>query len=137
MNCPRCSAVMQKNGTTRRGKQKYKCPSCGHNIEVAKEDAPLLQIEPEPSKSLGLSEEQLRAKHDIRFIVASKLKELKPGTYLTRSEFIQFCGIRPGQGYNDVLEHPNYDSYHGKVSGVIYFSHPDSIKKLKSEGVLT
>jgi hypothetical protein len=129
---------MQKNGTTPRGKQKYKCPSCGYNIEVAKEyTTELLQIEPEPSKSLGLSEEQLRAKHDIRFIVASKLKELKPGTYLTRSEFIQFCGIRPGQGYSDVLEHPNYDSYHGKAGGVIYFSHPDSIKKLKSEGVLT
>jgi len=127
---------MNKNGTVR-GKQKYICRKCRHNIEVPKEGAPLLQVESDPSKSIGLSEEQLRAKHDIRFIVASKLKELKPGTYLTRSEFIQFCGIRPGQGYSDVLEHPNYDSYHGKVSGVIYFSHPDSIKKLKSEGVLT
>lgn len=137
MNCPKCGNPMNKNGTGRNGKQKYICRKCHHNAEVPKEDAPLLQIEPEPSKSLGLSEEQLRAKHDVRFIVASKLKELKQGTYLTRSEFIQFCGIRPGQGYNDVLEHPNYDSYHGKAGGVVYFSHPDSIRKLKSEGVLT
>ena len=136
MNCPKCGRPMNKNGSSR-GKQKYICKKCHHNVEVPKEAAPLLQIEPEPAKAVGLSEEQLRAKHDIRFIIATKLKELKQGSFLSRSEFIQFCGIRPGQGYSDVLEHPNYDPYHGKAGGVIYFSHPDSIRKLKSEGVLT
>ena len=127
---------MNKNGSSR-GKQKYICRKCRHNIEVPREAAPLLQIEPEPLKAVGLSEEQLRAKHDVRFIIATKLKELKPGSFLSRSEFIQFCGIRAGQGYSDVLEHPNFDAYHGKAGGVVYFSHPDSIRKLKTEGVLT
>ena len=134
MNCPKCQNSAVKNGKGRTGQQKYICKSCGYNFEAHK-DAPLLQIE--PSQPVGLTEAQLRAKHDIRFIIATKCKDLKPGVYLTRSEFIALCGIRPGQGYTDVITHPDYDAFRGKAGGVVYYSHPDSIKKLKAEGVLT
>ena len=131
MNCPKCGGPMMKNGHTKEGKQKWFCRSCKFYPENPAPE------QPEKHPSVGLSEEQLRAKHDIRFIIATKLKELSPGVFLSRSEFVQFCGIRSGQGYSDVIEHPNFDAYHGKAGGVVYFSHPESIKKLKSEGVLT
>ena len=135
MNCPKCGTLAGKNGTTADGKQKYRCRACKHNFERREEK--LIEISEPAEQAIGLTEAQLRAKYDIRFIVANKCKELKPGVYLTRAEFVKFCGIRPGQGYTDVINHPDYDAYRGKAGGDIFYSHPDSIKKLKSEGVLT
>ena len=136
MNCPKCGTPAIKNGSTKDGKQKYHCRSCNYNFERPKEELIELSGNPE-QQAVGLTEAQLRAKYDIRFIVANKCKELKPGVYLTRAEFVKFCGIRPGQGYTDVINHPDYDAYRGKAGGDIFYSHPDSIRKLKSEGVLT
>ena len=134
MNCPKCGTPAGKNGKTADGRQKYRCLPCKHNFERPKEGE-ILEIATE--QAIGLTEAQLRAKYDVRFIVATKCKELKPGVYLTKSEFINFCGIRPGQGYTDVISHPDYDAFRGKVAGQVYYSHPDSIRKLKSDGVLT
>ena len=132
MNCPKCGTPAGKNGKTET-KQKYRCRACKHNFE-----RPLNYAEPEPAEqAVGLTEAQMRAKYDIRFIVANKCKELKQGVYLTRAEFVKFCGIRPGQGYTDVINHPDYDAYRGKVGGDVFFSHPDSIRKFKLEGLLT
>lgn len=136
MNCPKCGKTANKNGSTKSGKQKYICRHCKHNFERPKEGE-LIEISEPTEQAIGLTEAQLRAKYDVRFIVATKCKELKPGVYLTKSEFINFCGIRPGQGYTDVISHPDYDAFRGKVSGQVYYSHPDSIRKLKSDGVLT
>ena len=136
MNCPKCGTLAGKNGKTADGKQKYRCRACKHNFERREEK--LIELSPEPvEQAIGLTEAQLRAKYDIRFIVATKCKELKQGVYLTRAEFVKFCGIRPGQGYTDVINHPDYDVYRGKAGGDVFYSHPDSIKKLKSDGVLT
>lgn len=126
---------MSKNGHEKDGTQKWRCRPCKYypSRDVEKKT----EIAEPTEQAIGLTEAQLRAKYDIRFIVATKCKDLKPGVYLTKSEFIQFCGIRPGQGYTDVINHPDYDAFRGKVAGQIYYSHPDSIRKLKSEGVLT
>lgn len=136
MNCPKCGTLAGKNGKTETGKQKYRCRNCKHNFEVPIDGIIELSGNSE-QQAVGLTEAQLRAKYDIRFIVATKCKELKSGVFLTRAEFVKFCGIRPGQGYTDVINHPDYDAYRGKAGGDVFYSHPDSIKKLKSEGVLT
>ena len=131
MNCPKCGKPMNKNGHEPDGTQKWMCRHCKFYPTAVE------PIQEPTEQAVGLTEAQLRAKYDIRFIVATKCKELKQGVYLTRAEFIKFCGIRPGQGYTDVINHPDYDAFRGKVAGQVYYSHPDSIRKLKSEGVLT
>jgi len=132
MNCPKCGNAMVKNGLSRTKKQKYVCRQCGCNHESDKEQQSEVHVE----KQTGITEAQLRAKHDNHYIIDKKCKELKPGTFLTNGEFIQFCSIRPGSGYRGIIEHPDYDKYHGRAGSIIYWSHPDSIKKLKDEGVL-
>ena len=136
MNCPKCGSPANKNGRSRTGKQKYICKSCRFNFEGDREFKPVELIELS-EQTIGLTEAQLRAKYDIRFIISTKCKELKQGIYLSRAEFVKFCGIRPGQGYTDIINHPDYDAYRGKAGGDVFYSHPDSIKKMKSEGVLT
>lgn len=136
MECPKCSAPAIKNGTDKQGRQKFVCKNCGYNFPADKGSISVNLHNAEITKSVGLSEAQLRAKFDLRFIVESKCKELKEGNFLTLAEFIQLCGIRPGAGYRGIIDHPDYEKYHGKAGGTSYWSHPASIKKLKDEGVL-
>lgn len=134
MNCPKCNSLANKNGT-KDDKQKYRCRTCKHNFELNKGELPE-RIQTETGSVAGISEAQLRAKHDLRYIVESKCLELKKGVFMTQAEFVQFCKINPGAGYRGVMDHPEYDKYHGRAGSIIYWSHPDSIKKLKDEGVL-
>lgn len=131
---------MVKNGSSRTGKQKWICRKCHHNTETPREETKPLQAEQQPvipeEKAVGLNEQQLRSRYDLRYITSCKCKELRPGVYLSMQEFIKVCGIQPGMGYRDVLMHPEYEPYRGRVKGEIYWSHPDSISKMKDEGIL-
>ena len=133
MNCPKCGTPAGKNGKTET-KQKYRCRACKHNFE-----RPFNYTEPEPvEQAVGLTEAQLRAKYDLKYIISTKCEQLKKGIFMPQSEFIQFCGIRTGMRYRDILELPKYNGYHGRANdGVIFWSHPETIEKFKSEGVLT
>ena len=138
MKCPKCGNEMAKNGK-KDGKQKYLCSKCGCNrIEGTEARLPENYSAPkdEASAPVGLSEAALRQKHDTKFILTSAAAELKEGRYLTQSEFILQAGVRMGAGYRDVIEHPEFDKYKGRAGGQVYWSHPVSISKLKSEGVL-
>lgn len=126
---------MVKNGTYMKNgerRQKYKCSKCGYETKNIEET----EIKEPEQKIAGITEEQFRAKFDLNFIVGKKCKELQKGIYLSMSEFIKLCGITPGSGYRQVLEHPDFDSYRGRIRGEIYWSHPESITKMKTEGIL-
>lgn len=119
-----------KNGER---KQKYKCSKCGYETKLGD----TVEVAEKPAEKIaGITEEQFRAKFDLNFIVGKKCKELQKGIYLSMSEFIKLCGITPGSGYRQVLEHPDFDSYRGRIRGEIYWSHPESISKMKTEGIL-
>lgn len=135
MICKRCEGRMVKNGTYMKNgerRQKYKCSKCGYETKNIEET----EIKEPEQKIAGITEEQFRAKFDLNFIVGKKCKELQKGIYLSMSEFIKLCGITPGSGYRQVLEHPDFDSYRGRIRGEIYWSHPESITKMKTEGIL-
>ena len=136
MICKRCESRMVKNGTfLKKGerKQKYKCSKCGYETKNAEE---IIVVKEPEQKIAGITEEQFRAKFDLTFIVGKRCKDLQRGIYLSMGEFIKFCGITPGAGYRQVLEHPDFDSYRGRIRGEIYWSHPESITKMKTEGIL-
>ena len=134
MICKRCGGETAKNGTKLKSGvrvQKYKCKACKHEqYENTKEE---VRTE---VKLIGMSEDQFRAKFDLRFIVESKCKTLQRGIFLSMSEFVKFCGIVPSSGYRDIMLHSDFDDYRGKVRGEIYWSAPESINKLRSEGIL-
>jgi hypothetical protein len=127
---------MVKNGTYMKNgerRQKYKCSKCGYETKLGD----TVEMAQKPAEKIaGITEEQFRAKFDLNFIVGKKCKELQKGIYLSMSEFIKLCGITPGSGYRQVLEHPDFDSYRGRIRGEIYWSHPESITKMKTEGIL-
>jgi len=87
--------------------------------------------------SSGITEDQLRKKHDISYIVQVNLKKLPEGSFYTEAEFIQKCSLRGQSGYRPILDHPDISAYKGRASGTIYYGHPKGIEKMKSEGVLS
>jgi hypothetical protein len=108
------------------------------NFKKSKNKQPKQPIETieEPCKPVtGLTESQLRAKHDIDFIIKSKAKELKIGVYVAEHDFIKMCCLHGSQGYRQVLD--GLHEYKGRAGGITYYSHPDSIRKMKIEGILS
>ena len=142
-NCPGCGKPAQKNGIEKNGKQKWACKraDCGYGgfyedytISSLTNKGVSKPIESTPKT--GLSEQQLRAKHDMTYIVKQAVAQLKKGVFLTDSEFIQKSGLKASAGYRQVLDHPDFDNYKGRAGGKIYWSHPDSIKKMIEDSVL-
>lgn len=136
MNCKRCGSSMNKNGTVGKNGariQKYKCKKCGYEMRELNE---VLVMEEPAQKQSGLTEEQFRAKFDLTFIVKKKCLDLQKGIFLSMGEFIKTCGIMPGSGYRQILDHPDFENYRGRVRGDTYWSHPESISKMKTEGIL-
>ncbi len=85
----------------------------------------------------ALSAEQLRSMHDIRSIVMNELKSLRKtdgGEFWLDADFVR--RFRGRAGYRSILESPDAAPYRGKGDGKVYWSHPDSIKKMKQEGTL-
>lgn len=82
----------------------------------------------------GISILELRSKHDNKFILQTKVKRLEEDRFLTDSEFKTSCNLNTG--YKDTIELAEFSKYKGKAGSTIYWSHPDSIKQLKDEGVL-
>ena len=95
-----------------------------------------IAVNPE-SGCQGISEVDLRQRFDPLFQLREGVQKLKVGTYYTDSEFREVIVKSRHVGYRSRSESPEFEIYRGKAGGVVYWSHPTSIKKLKTEGVLT
>lgn len=81
---------------------------------------------------VGLSETELRAKHDNMFKIRAGVKQLKRGFYLTDQQMREFCKVNCNvwRGYADSAE---FAKYRVKLSDVIYWGVPDGIRKLRED----
>ena len=140
IKCPKCGGTkLSKNGTViKRGvmNQQYYCSdkSCGHHFRV-----PQGKTQPtntKERKNMGITTEQLRMKHDVKFQIHSATQKLQKGLFLSQSEFIIEAGIKAGAGYRDILDHPDFASFTGKAGGTAYWGHPESIKEMKADNIL-
>lgn len=122
--CKRCnSETVKKNGRNiidGRIIQKYVCKKCGYNFEIrlGRADG---KINPPDNRELIINAAQLLPNSDV---------------YFTESEFITRCNIVASNGFRAILSDPIFDSYRGRIQGVIYYSHPLNIKRLKNDGTL-
>ncbi len=101
------------------------------NIEV--KDNEQIQIK---SPIMTLTEEQLRQKHDMFFMVFSYIKRIPIGKFVEESQMLRELGLLGKPRYRDALIRIELKEHKGKVDGVVYYGHSESIKKLKQEGVL-
>jgi hypothetical protein len=86
--------------------------------------------------NIGLSEEELRSKHDALYKLEQAVKTLTLGKFIPEPEFRATVSIDPSK-FRSKSDLPQFDSYKGRVQGVTYWGNPKDIKKLKDEGVLS
>lgn len=83
-----------------------------------------------------LSEDELRKKHDMFFMILTFVKDMPGGMYIDEPSMLRQLSLYGKPRYREALSRPELKDHKGKVDGVIYYGSVNSIKKLKSEGVL-
>lgn len=84
----------------------------------------------------GISENELRQKHDMFFIIFTHVKQIPIGKYIEESQLLKELGLYGKARYRDAISRSELKDYKGKVDGTVYYGSVESISKLKSEGVL-
>jgi predicted RNA-binding Zn-ribbon protein involved in translation (DUF1610 family) len=154
--CKNCgSSNTVKNGTSRTRKtpkQKVACSDCGFESTFTIESNAVESVASVvyettdkgvilPGKGtdmkIGMTETELRKKHDASFIIKAAAEGLKEGVYLTDYEFMQLCKLSVNSGFRRISEQDQFDMYRGRAQKIVYWSHPNSISKMKSQGVLS
>ncbi len=134
MECPKCgSNNVSKNGT-RGDKQQIICKDCGKTSLIFTDGVSPPSIN---GNLKGISMDEFRSKHDNKYIIFSKVGDLQIGTLVPENKFIEYCKINRSGGYRESVNHEDFEQYRGKASGVTYWSHPNTIAKLKSDSLLS
>ena len=86
---------------------------------------------------LGISETDLRRKHDMFYIILAFVKKIQIGKFIEESQMLKEVGLYGKPRYRDAISRVELKDYKGKVDGTTYYGHSESIQKLKNEGVLS
>lgn len=86
----------------------------------------------DPKKIPGLSEQDIRLRHDVMFKIRQTCKKLIRGRYFPDQQMREFCLISPAvwKSYSD---QPDFEKYRMKLPGMVYWGHPASIHKMREE----
>lgn len=84
------------------------------------------------TRQVGLSESELRAKHDTMFKIRAAVKALPRGRYLPDQQMRDLAKVNTNvwRGYSESAE---FEKYKIKLSGIVYWGVPDCIKRLKED----
>ena len=132
IKCKKCGSDTSKNGfSINKKRQKYICKSCGYNFELPINEQPAHNV-----KDIGMDISTFREKHDIDFIVEKTLKLLDPEKVYEKQDIVKMTGLRPAYpGLSAALE--NASEYKGRAGGNSYWGHPNTIRQLKAESIMT
>jgi hypothetical protein len=133
--CPDCGAELRSNGH-RNGRQQFYCKGDTAHYHRSLLNGETPKPTPKPMlTSAGISEQEFRRQYDNRFILREAVKKLKEGTLLEQRKFVQ--GLRLQGTYKDILEEEDFEPFRGKISAdKVFWSHPNTIAKLKEESLL-
>jgi len=98
-------------------------------------EKPVVQ-EVKKTPTIILTEEQLRRKHDMFFMIFSYVKAIPSSKFVEEGQLLRELGLYGKPRYRDAISRPELKEYKGKVDGTVYYGSVESIKKLKNEGVL-
>lgn len=133
MNCKHCGSdkLISKgnNNSKTRNYKDYKCKACGRRSLFPEEKTQ------EKSITMGLTEQEIRSKHDAAFKIRKTAEALRGDLFFPEYDFLKMCNL-PAGGYRYLIDNGQFDQYRGKAGNTTYWSSPESIKRLKDEGVL-
>lgn len=95
-----------------------------------------IKVKDERPKENLLSEDELRIKHDMYYMIQIYLNGMPDGKFVEESAMLRQLSLLGKPRYREALSRHELKEYKGRVDGVTYYGSPASIKKLKSEGIL-
>jgi len=133
MRCPKCNSenvgVHDRNVSPHR--TRMRCNDCKHRWNIPDDEVDSDTAKPQ----IGMSLEEFRDKHDVEFIITKTLTKLDKNMVYEKSDLVKMSGLPySAQGLTAILE--SKKEYYGKISGKVYYSHPDTIKMLKEQAKL-
>ena len=141
LKCPECgSSDIQKNGTKIKADgtpyQKIRCKVCKANSTISKTSGQNQPVKSVTSLAVStrLTETELRAKHDNHYKVVKAAQALERGFYIENRDFTAALSLS-GTSHSRWTGNTAFDKYRGKAGGITYWSHPESIAKMKADGV--
>ena len=143
-NCPRCgSENVIKNGN-KRNVQRYTCRDCKRSFSdttlPGNQFNSKKQSITKSNKSMGITEDQLRQKHDVVYILSQvfvKIEAEEGNVFYEKSDIIKRANLSPGYpGISTVLESEDFKKYSGRAGSTMYWGKPEAIAKLKEEGIM-
>jgi len=127
--CPDCGAELRSNGH-RYGRHQYYCTGRKTHYHRSK-----TKEIPKNMTGEGITEQDFRRQFDNRYILREAVKELKKGQLIDQRKFVQ--SLKLVGTYKDILEEADFELFRGKISSdKIFWSHPETISKLKAESLL-
>jgi len=94
------------------------------------------ELEDMSGDGIGISEDELRKKHDVKYIIRQAAMKLKKDKYVMDNDFIKKCNLGMQTGYRQSMEDAEFTKYKGRAGRITYWSHPESIQKMKTCCVL-
>lgn len=88
-------------------------------------------------KTVFLTEKELRQRHDVFYKIKSELDQIPKGQFIEESSLFKKLSIWGKPGTRSNISQPEIQPYKGKADNTVYYGHPESIEKLKNEGVLS
>lgn len=93
----------------------------------------LMNKPPACVKPHGLTENELRARHDNMYKIRAGCKKLQRNIYLTDQQMREACCI-PANMWRGFSDNTEFDKFKIRMSGgLIYWGLPECVKKLKED----
>ena len=130
MKCPRCNSTDIIRNGNKNGKQGYRCKACNKYFS---DDV----VYKHKTKSMGLSVNDFRKKHDVVYILSQVILKFDDETVYEKSDIITMANISAGfPGLGTVLESEAWKPYSGRAGAKTWYGKPELITKLKNEGIM-
>ena len=127
--------LVQKHGTIKAAAMAAGVAPTTFNDRLHRERGDKPRTKPAGSEPRGLTQEELLLRHSPEHQVQHAAEALAEGAYIPEPEFIRDIGLTGG--YRHIVEREEFAKYRGKASGgAVYWSHPASIKEMKTQHVL-
>lgn len=84
------------------------------------------------TKEIGISETELRAKHDNTYKIREGVKKLQRSRFLSDQQMREFCNVQTNV-WRSYSEKPEFDKYKMRLSGIWYWGIPQDIKRMKED----
>ena len=135
MKCPKCNSTDLILNGKKRGKQQYKCKECGRWFQDGNIDGNT--VIKHKHKSMGLSVNDFRKKHDVVYILSQVILKFDDETVYEKSDIITMANVSAGfPGLGTVLESEAWKPYSGRAGSKTWYGKPELITKLKNEGIM-